>query len=76
MTRATGVISNGVTIQVQRDSRGVDCKTPNCTGNIIRQIVRAWSRQISACGKFCAGGSGGGACGRCCLGKNQKYAEQ
>lgn len=48
MGRAAGIVGDRVPVQIELDSCGVDGKTPNRTGDIVRQIVRASLRQITA----------------------------
>lgn len=54
ITCSTGIVRNGVAIQVQRNSCSVDGKTPNRTGNIVRQVIGAGFRQVSASRQLCA----------------------
>lgn len=48
MRSPTRIVRDRVSVQIQCDSRGIDCKTPNSAGDIVRKIVSAGLRQIAA----------------------------
>lgn len=54
VARPAGIVRNGVTVQIERDSSGIDGEAPYRAGDVVRQVIGAGLRQISASGQLCA----------------------